>query len=110
MHIQPDDTQRRFRDSPVKRSLVEVYCFLLTFWFWEDNNNGRKGMTLLIVLVWAALEVGAAFGYAELPSQFSFLRLFVGILVGRMWGIQFNNFAGLEFNYGEQGGDDNGDN
>jgi hypothetical protein len=97
-------TVRRFRDDPIGRTKAEVWTFLLTFVFHDDNNDGRKLATILLVVVWALIEVGAAFGYAQLPEQFFFLRVVVGIMIGRMWGIEINNFAGLEFDYSR--GDD----
>lgn len=100
----------RFRDDPMKRLRAELLTFVLTFVFHPDNSDGRKAMTILLVIVWAAIEVGAAFGFATLPDQFFFLRLVVGIMIGRMWGIEINNFAGLEFDYESTGtGEDHGD-
>ena len=106
MQPTPSDARRRFRDAPLRRVYCEVYCLLLTLVFHEGNNHGRKALTIVVVGVWAALEVGAAYGYADLPNQFLFLRLVVGVLVGRMWGIEINNFAGVEFRYGGDDGDD----
>jgi len=88
--------------------MAEIYCLFLTFVFHPDNDDVRKFGTLVVVGVWALLEVGSAFGYATLPDQFFYIRVFVGILIGRVWGIEFNNFAGLEFSYVDRGGDDDG--
>jgi len=93
--------------APIKRFWAEMYCFALVFWFHADNHDGRKAITLVVVLVWAAIELGAAFGYANLPSEFFFLRIVVGIVVGRMWGIQITNVAGVELGY--KGTDDKDD-
>lgn len=106
MQPTPDHAHSRFRDHPLRRLYAELYCLALTFIFHQGNNHGRKLATLVVVGVWASLEVGAAYGAAELPNQFTYIRLFVGILIGRMWGIEFNNIAGLELNYG---GENDGD-
>lgn len=112
MHVRPEDTRVAFRESPLRRIVAELYCLLLTFVFHPHNDNQRKAATLLVVGVWAAIEIGAAFGTATLPEQFYFLRLVVGIVIGRMWGIEINNFAGLEFDYraaGDGGADEDAD-
>lgn len=115
MQLSPVDACRPFSDAPLRRTYCEVYCLALTFVFHAENSHGRKLATLLVVGAWAAIEVGAAFEYATLPEQFYFLRLVVGIVVGRMWGIEINNFAGLEFEYGAttnedaEQNEDNGD-
>lgn len=100
MHVRPEDTRVPFRESPLRRIAAELYCLALTFIFHPNNDHQRKFATLLVVGVWGAIEVGAAFGTATLPEQFYFLRLVVGVVLGRMWGIEINNFAGLEFDYG----------
>jgi hypothetical protein len=106
MQATPEDARRSFTDAPLRRAWAEVYCFVLTFVFHDGNNDGRKAGTIVIVGVWAMIEVGAAFGYASLPDQFFFLRIVVGVLIGRMWGIEINNFAGVEFAYASDGGND----
>jgi len=86
-----------------------MYCFARTFWFHEDNNHQRKLATLIVVSTWAAIEVGAAFGVADIPDQFLLFRLVVGALLGRMWGIEVNNFAGVELTHrrtDDEDGDD----
>jgi len=92
-----DDARTSFTESPRRRISAELRCFLLVFWMYETNNDSRKAVTILAVAVYALLELGAAFGYANLPAEFFYMRLFIGILIGRMWGIQFNNVAGLSF-------------
>lgn len=114
MSVRKEDAKRSFLESPMRRAYCEVYCLALTFVFHDNNNDGRKLVTVVVVGVWAALEVGSAFGYAELPDQFFFIRVVVGVLIGRMWGIEINNFAGVEFVHtsdsdGENGGESNGD-
>jgi hypothetical protein len=107
MQPTPRDARRSFIDAPLRRAYCEVYCLALTLVFHDDNHDGRKALTILVVGVWALLEVGAAFGYASLPDQFYLLRVVVGVLIGRMWGIEINNFAGVEFTYGnDSGGND----
>lgn len=99
MHITPMDVRRSIFDAPKRRLLAELYCLYLTFVFHEQNSDLRKLATLVLVGVWASIEVGAAFGVATLPDQFFFLRLVIGVLIGRLWGIEINNFAGVTFDY-----------
>jgi len=105
MQPSPDALRRRWRDDPQGRVVAEAYCLLLTLVFHDGNSHGRKLLTILVVLVWGVLEVGAGFGVARLPDQFVFIRVVVGVLLGRMWGIEINNFAGIEFQFDDSGGD-----
>ena len=89
----PEDARAHPRDDPVARLKAEAYTFARVFVFHDDNNHIRKAVTLLAVAVWVALEVGSAYGLATLPDGFWYLRLFVGILLGRMWNIEVNSFA-----------------
>lgn len=106
MAVSRDDARCSFWHNPVRRTVAELYCFALVFKPYNGNSHERKFGTILVVLVWAALELGAAYGAADLPNQFFYIRLFVGVLIGRMWGIQFNNFAGVEFAYQDQNEND----
>jgi len=92
-----------------RRAKAEAYCLFLSMVPHKGNNYGRTLATMALLLVWASIEVGAAFDYAELPDQFFLLRLVVGVVIGRMWGIEINNVAGVEIGYGnssDNGGDD----
>jgi hypothetical protein len=109
MQPTPRDARRSFRDAPLHRAYAELYCLALTIIFHDGNNHGRKALTILVVGVWAALEVGAAYGAATLPEQFFMLRVLVGVVVGRMWGIEFNNLAGVEVTYSDTNEEENGD-
>jgi hypothetical protein len=106
MAPQPTDVQQSWTVAPLRRVYAELYCFALAFVFHADNHHGRKAATIVVVGVWAAIEVGAAFGYASVPDQFLLFRVVVGVLVGRMWGIEINNFAGVEFNHSGDDGDE----
>jgi len=97
MGVRRADTQHSWLDCPYKRLKAEVFCFLLVWFPHKDNNNTRKILTLLVFLSWGAIEIGAAFGYATLPNQFVLVRGVVLVLLGRMWGLEINNFAGVEF-------------
>jgi len=99
------DVKRPWGESPIRRLLAELYCLSLVFRFHTDNNDGRKAATLLVVLAWAAIEVGAAYGVATLPNEVWYLRIAVGILIGRMWEIQINNVAGVGLSYNNSDGD-----
>ena len=93
----PEDARVHPRDDPLRRLKAEAYCFARAFYFHDQNNHLRKAITLLVVIVWMALEIGAAYGWATLPEHFLYLRLFVGVLLGRMWDIEVNSFAGTVF-------------
>jgi len=115
MSIDDRDVFRSWLQNPGSRLRAELYTLWLTFRPHKDNHDGRKAITILVVGVWAVMEVGSAFNYATLPDQFFFIRVVVGVLIGRMWGIEINNFAGLEFDYTDSdntgdmnGGDDDG--
>lgn len=101
MQVDPEDVRRGFADAPRRRAKAEALALCRTLFFHEENNNIRKGATIAIVGVWAVIEAGAAFDLATPPEQFFYLRLFVGLLVGRMWGIEINNIAGIELSYQE---------
>lgn len=102
-----DDALAPLLSEPFRRLKAELYCLFLTLVPHANNHDGRKAMTILVVGVWAILEVGSAFNLATLPDQFFMLRVVVGVIVGRMWGIEINNFAGVEFSH--RGGEDDGD-
>lgn len=109
MQPTPDDARRSVTEAPLRRLVCEAYCLYLTFRPHDGNHDGRKAATLVVVGVWAAVEVGAAFGHASLPEQFILLRVVVGVLIGRMWGIEINNFAGVEFTHTDDEEGENGD-
>lgn len=91
--MQPRGFIPRFRDDISRRLYVELYCFYLIFRFHDHNNHLRKAVTIMVVFVWAVLEIGLAFELARVPEPLSWLRLFVGLLLARMWNIELNNFA-----------------
>lgn len=97
MTVSREDARASITERPLRRLVAELYCLSHVFVPTEANNNARKVGTVLVVLAWAMIEVGSAYGVAELPEQFFYIRVFVGVLIGRMWGIQINNFAGVEF-------------
>lgn len=109
MHIDRDDVRRPLGTNPLRRIVAEAYCLMLTFIFHAENSNSRTAATLLVVVAWGLIEVGAAFGFAALPDQFFFLRLIVGMIIGRMWGIEINNFAGIDFTHTGSEDDTNDD-
>jgi hypothetical protein len=108
MPLKPRDVHARIDDQPLKRIYAELWCLFWAMVPHEGNHKARTLGTLAVVLVWGSIEVGAAFDYATLPNQFFFLRLVVGVIIGRMWGVEINNFAGVEFAYGD-GSDSDGD-
>lgn len=99
--------QRPVTDS--RRLAVELYCLLLVFIPHRHNNTTRKLATLVVVATWAILEilnaVPAFAGEVILPKEFFLLRLFVGIVIGRMWGIQFNSIADYSISNDNDGDD-----
>lgn len=86
-----------------RRLAAEAYCLLLVFIPHHYNNTTRKLVTVIIVSAWALLEVvnaapGLVPGDVMLPEGFAYIRIFIGVLVGRMWGIQFNSIADYSIN------------
>lgn len=105
----PTDVRASFSDAPIRRIYAECYTLGLTFIFHERNNHLRKALTMLVAVVWAVLEVANALDAigVTLPPLFEFFRLFVMILIGRMWNIEINSFAELiDSGDGSEGGDD----
>lgn len=102
----PRDARTPFSDSPGRRLKAEAYTFLLTFLFHDNNNHLRKALTILLFGVWAILYTANSLDSVAvtLPDSFEFLTLFVGIVIARMWNIEFNNFAQLP-GMGDSGGD-----
>jgi len=97
MGVRRSDTQLSWTEAPYTRAKAELFCFLLVWFPHKHNNNTRKMLTLVVFVIWGAIEAGAAFGAATLPNQFVLIRGIVLVLLGRMWGLEINNFAGLEF-------------
>lgn len=105
-HMYDRDQLRADLAAPrYRRFKAEAYCLLLSMVPHKGNHYGRTLATMALLLVWASIEIGAAFDYAELPDQFFFLRLVVGVVIGRMWGIEINNVAGVEIGYRTDNGD-----
>jgi len=105
--VSRDDARKGLFTNPKRRLTAELYCFLLIFVPHTYNDNSRKYLTLILFLAWGLIEVGAAFGVAMIPNQFVYIRGLVLVLLGRMWGLELNNFAGVEFTSREE---QNGDN
>ena len=105
-----DHCRTDFRCAPHRRLIGEAVCFGLIFVPYNGNNNTRKFVTAILTVAAALIIVGDAFGIADPPNYFLYLLLFVGVIVGRMWGIQFNNIAGVEFSYDTQDTDSEDDN
>ena len=103
--MHPAEDCRRPLTDP-RRLVAELYCLALVFVPHANNHSTRKAATITVVLAWAILEIlnaapGLVAGQVNLPPQFYLLRLFVGILIGRMWGIQFNSIAGVDLAYSD---------
>lgn len=87
-----------FHERPRERCRLEAVAFYRVFRFHDDNNHVRKAVTLMVVTVWGILEIinaapGLVAGEVMLPSEFAWLRLFVGLLLARMWDIELTNFT-----------------
>jgi len=95
--VSRDDARKGLFTNPKRRLTAELYCFLLIFVPHTYNDNSRKYLTLILFFAWALIEVGAAFGVAMIRNQFIYIRGLVLVLLGRMWGLELNNFAGVEF-------------
>ena len=95
--VSREDARYSWFENPQKRLKAELFCFLLIFVPHPYNNNLRKGLTVVLFIVWSIIEIGAFFGLGAIPDQFVFVRGLVLILLGRMWGLELKNFAGVEF-------------
>ena len=91
--MRPRGPVPRFRENFWHRVRVELYCFFLIFRFHDNNNHLRKAVTIMVVIVWAVLEISIALNLGSVPDSLSWLRLFVGLLLARMWNIELNSFA-----------------
>lgn len=91
----PDDARCRFADSFRRRALAELYCLGLVFVFHGRNNHLRKAVTLLLVIVWGAITLGLAFDAVHVtsPPFYGTLTAIVFLILGRLWDIEFTNFA-----------------
>ena len=49
----------------------------------DQNNDVRKVATIVVVLVWAAITVGIAYGWAVSTPEYGVLSAFVWALFGR---------------------------
>jgi hypothetical protein len=82
----------------------------LVFWFHEDNNHIQKFATIALTAVVAPVILGAAFGYANPPNIFFPLAALWGIIIAKTHNMELNNFAGVEYDFtNDDGGDDGGD-
>jgi hypothetical protein len=110
MPVRPEDTRESFRDAPLTRLRAELYCLGLVFWFWDGNNHARKAATIVLVSTWGVVTVGLTFDSLSTakPPFYIVLTGIVFLIIGRMWDIQINNFAGVELN-NDSGSDSEGD-
>jgi len=97
MSLAREDARKSFTTAPIRRIKAELFCFLLIWVPHKYNSPTRKVATLSVFAVYVAIEIGAAFNLAMLPPQFTFVRGLVLVLLGRMWGLELNNFTGVEF-------------
>jgi len=102
-----DDLTTAPSESLSERLYAELYCLGLAFVFHDGNNHVRKALTLLLFLVWGAVTVGLSFesvGTVQ-PPFYPVMTGIVFLIIGRMWNIEVNNFAGLRLG-DERSGDD----
>lgn len=83
-----------FHERPRERCRLEAHAFYRVFRFHDNNNHVRKAVTLMVVAVWGILEITIATDMAMVPDSLTWLRLFVGLLLARMWDIELNSFTG----------------
>lgn len=98
-----------FSDDIRQRLYAEVFCFYLIFRFHDYNNHLRKAVTLMVVFVWGTLEVLRALEIGTMPESMSWLRLFVGVLLARMWNIELDSFASAAVDANRSSPDDDTD-
>lgn len=76
-----------------RRLSFELYCFYLAFVPHHRNHYLRKVLAVILVLLWSTMTYGIAAGWIESTTMYGMLSAFVWSLVGRMWGIEIQEFS-----------------
>lgn len=90
-----DDLSRRFA--------IELYCLFLVFRFHRENSHLRKATTIMLFVVWSIVTVGITFDalMTVKPPHYGVLSAIVFAIIGRMWGIEVENFTNLAMRDGD---------
>lgn len=99
MRPQPQHIPMEVPSTIRGRLRFELYCLLLVFLPYEGNSDGRKLIVTLITGTSILIAILDSIGLANPPSYFRYWLIFNGLIVGRMWGIQFNNIAGVSISH-----------
>lgn len=78
---------------PTDRPLREwvyfyVWTLYLTFVPHQQNNPTRKRITTILMLTWALITIGQAYGVAEVDEYYPWITTVVVAIVAQMWGIE----------------------
>lgn len=97
----------QWRDDPVGRLRVELFCLFLVFRFHGRNNHLRKAVTIMLVFVWAVVTLALTFNAvpAKAPPYYAVLTAFVWAIVGRMWDFEINSFSDVVITNQQEGED-----
>jgi hypothetical protein len=82
---------------PKLRLALEALAIRRTFVPYDGNNDARKILTTILGVTWMILTIGYASGrFGADPSLVFYgpLSALIGLLVGRMWGLEVQGLAG----------------
>lgn len=105
MRPDADSLPKPVPSTILKRLQFEIWCLALVFLPFPGNNNSRKYLTILLTLTTLTIVIGDAFGYAEPPFYFKYVLMLTMLIIGRMWGIQFDKVTTISINYDDENND-----
>lgn len=70
----------------------------------QDNNNTAKLVGIILILVWAAVQLGLSFDILAVskPPFFDLYTAVVFLLVGRMWNIEVDRLLPVDFTHDDE--------
>lgn len=74
--------------DPHQRYRAMLQCAYWTFVPHSKNHATRKIVTTVLMLTWASVTVGVAFGFAETGSYYTYMTLLVFSIVCSIWGFE----------------------
>lgn len=81
-----------------------------TFLPHSRNAPTRKIVTSLLMITWATITIGTAFGYAEPGDYYAWISMLVFSIVGTIWGFELGLMDAISKDKGQsahkEGGDD----
>ena len=74
--------------DPKQLSRAALRTLWWTFVPHKHNSDTRKIVTSVLMLTWAFITVGKAFGFAETGTYYPYLSLLVFAIVSTIWGFE----------------------